>query len=262
MSDWPAAGEPRTHVVTGSAGGLGSAITALLEADGSTVIGVDIGDADVTCDLADPESRARGLAEAVERVGGELAGLVVCAGVGTHVSPPSVIARVNHFAAIATLEAFRPLLAQADDAACVVVGSNSASFAPPETPLINIFLGGDEEAAAAAADAEDGALVYAAAKRALTVATRRMSPKWADDGIRLNVVAPGPVDTPLLHGGLSHPTHGDAIRALPVPLGRWADRMEVARIIHLLLGPLTAFVHGSVWFMDGGTDALARPDSF
>jgi NAD(P)-dependent dehydrogenase (short-subunit alcohol dehydrogenase family) len=144
----------------------------------------------------------------------------------------------------------------------VVVGSNSAAFAPPETPLIDIFLEGDEEAAAAAADAEDGALVYAAAKRALTVATRRMSPEWAAEGIRLNVVAPGPVDTPLLQGGLAHPTHGDAIRALPVPLDRWADRMEVARIIHLLLGPLTSFVHGAVWFIDGGTDALARPDQF
>ncbi|MDX1510449.1 MAG: SDR family oxidoreductase [Nitriliruptorales bacterium] len=261
-ASWPPAAEPRTLVVTGSAGGVGSAVKELLEADGSRVIGVDIAGAEVACDLADPVARKEGLLEAAALAGDELGGLVVCAGVGTHVEPASVIARVNHFSAVDTLDAMRPLLAATEDAACVVVGSNSASFAPADAPLLELFLEGDEEAGAAAADAEDGALVYACAKRALTVAARRRAVEWAADGIRLNVVAPGPIDTPLLRGGLEHPVHGDAIRALPVPLDRWADRVEVARIVHLLLGPLTSFVHGAVWFIDGGTDALARPTQF
>lgn len=261
-STWPAAPGPRTYVVTGSAGGLGSAVVELLEADGSTVIGVDIAAADVRADLADPVARAEGLADVVARVGGRLDGLVVCAGVGTHVEPTSVIARVNLSAALDTLAALRPALAAGDDPACVVVGSNSASMVPADHELVTTFLDADEDTAAKAAEQEDGALVYPAAKRALTVAVRRMATDWAADGIRLNVVAPGPIETPLLAQGLEHPIHGDAIRALPVPLDRFADRVEVARIVHLLLGPLTAFVHGSVWYVDGGTDALVRPDAF
>ena len=62
--------------------------------------------------------------------------------------------------------------------------------------------------------------------------------------------------------GLGTPGAGEAIRGLPVPLGRWAEADEMAGVIEFLLGSGAAFMHGSIVYVDGGTDAMIRPDKF
>jgi NAD(P)-dependent dehydrogenase (short-subunit alcohol dehydrogenase family) len=74
-------------------------------------------------------------------------------------------------------------------------------------------------------------------------------------------VAPGPIDTPLLAGGLDDPVLGPLIEALPVPVGRRGTPVEIARAVEFLLDPANGFVHGSILFVDGGSDAMLRPDS-
>ena len=98
-------------------------------------------------------------------------------------------------------------------------------------------------------------------KLALTRAMRRRVGAWGRAGVRLNAVAPGPVDTPLLTGGLEDPVLGPLIEALPVPMGRRANPAEIAAAIGFLLDPANGYIHGSVLFVDGGSDALFRPDS-
>jgi len=66
----------------------------------------------------------------------------------------------------------------------------------------------------------------------------------------------------LLQGGLDHPTLGAAIRGFPIPLGGFGDPGRVAAAIAFLLGPDAAFCCGTVLFVDGGSDALLRPDAF
>jgi NAD(P)-dependent dehydrogenase (short-subunit alcohol dehydrogenase family) len=78
----------------------------------------------------------------------------------------------------------------------------------------------------------------------------------------LNAVAPGAVTTPLLQGGLEHPILGDAIRGFPIPTGGFGTPDDVAAAITFLLSPDAAFCCGSVLFVDGGSDALFRPDEF
>jgi nucleoside-diphosphate-sugar epimerase len=69
-----------TIVITGSAGGIGAATRRRLEADGHTVVGVDVRDAEVIADLSTPAGRAD-MAEAVgQRCDGALDGLVAGAG--------------------------------------------------------------------------------------------------------------------------------------------------------------------------------------
>ena len=52
---------------------------------------------------------------------------------------------------------------------------------------------------------------------------------------------------------------GLPIEALPIPLERRGEPDDIAAVIDFLVSPDAAFVHGSVLFVDGGTDALARP---
>jgi 3alpha-hydroxysteroid 3-dehydrogenase len=86
-----------TFAVTGSAGGLGSAIRARIEAEGHGVVGVDVAGAEVTADLSDPLGRASAWAGVADACRGDLAGVVACAGLGGTVKPPSLVARVNYF---------------------------------------------------------------------------------------------------------------------------------------------------------------------
>jgi 3alpha-hydroxysteroid 3-dehydrogenase len=247
--------------VTGSAGGIGGAIRARIEAEGHRVIGVDVRDAEIVVDLSSPDGRGAAI-DAVRAAAGErLDGLVVAAGIGGSTgAPSSLVGRINYFGAVVLLDGLRPLLERAEHAAAVAIASNSASVVPVEDPsLIDAFLAADEERAASLADGLDGELVYAQSKLALVRAIRRRAPEWGAVGVRLNAVAPGPVLTPLTEQALQHPLTGPAIREYPVPLGRWGEKDEIAAAAWFLLDT-PSWVHGTVLFVDGGTDALFNPE--
>jgi NAD(P)-dependent dehydrogenase (short-subunit alcohol dehydrogenase family) len=247
--------------VTGSAGGIGGAIRARIEAEGHAVIGVDVRDAEVQADLANAEGRAAAVDAVARAAGDALDGLVVAAGIGGSTgAPPSLVARVDYFGAVALLDGLRPLLERGERPAAVAIASNSATAAPMgEAALVDLLLADDEEGAAALADSLDGELVYAQSKLALARAVRRRAPDWGQAGVRLNAVAPGPVLTDLTRQALEHPVTGPLIRAYPIPLGRWGEPEEIAEAVWFLLGP-GSWVHGTVLFADGGTDALLNPD--
>ena len=103
---------------------------------------------------------------------------------------------------------------------------------------------------------------YAATKLALARWVRRHAPtsEWAGANIRLNAVAPGATQTPLLQEGLDHPVVGPLIEAFEVPIGRRGRPEEIAALVEFLLGPDARFFCGSVVFCDGGTDAMTRAD--
>jgi NAD(P)-dependent dehydrogenase (short-subunit alcohol dehydrogenase family) len=167
---------------------------------------------------------------------------------------------VNFFGALDVLDGMLPLLAEGEAPAAVAVSSNAASLTPAHADLLALLLDGDEEKASACAADLDGPTVYGTSKLALTRAVRRRAGAWGGAGVRLNAVAPGPVDTPLLAGGLEDPVLGPLIEALPVPLRRRASAAEIAAAIAFLLDPANGYIHGSVLFVDGGSDALLRPD--
>jgi NAD(P)-dependent dehydrogenase (short-subunit alcohol dehydrogenase family) len=250
--------------MSGSASGIGAATRARLEKAGNRVIGIDIRDAEVIADLATPGGRAAALESVRKAVGPRLDGLIACSGVGPTVQPWTTIVSLNYFGAQVLLEGLRDLLAAGKPSAAVAVSSNSSTIPGMDTPIVEACLAGNEEEARRLALTLDGSQTYGGSKLALARWVRRSapSPAWAGSGIRLNAVAPGAVQTPLLQEGLNDPQYGPAIRAFPVPLGGFGAPDQIAAAIEFLLGPNAAFVCGSVVFVDGGTDALIRPDAF
>jgi len=261
--DPPAAPERRrrTIAISGSASGIGLAVRERFERSGLKVIGVDLHDAEVVADLSTAGGRDAAVALTSELAGGQLDGLVACAGVGPHWRPFEAIAQVNYFGALAYIDGLLPALARGEAPAAVVISSNGATLTPKNQAFVDVLLTDDEAAAGAMAGTLDGATVYGMSKLALTIGLRRRTAAWAAAGVRLNAVAPGPVMTPLLEASLADKTLGPLVEALPVPMGRRATPPEIAGAVGFLLDPVNSFVHGSLLFVDGGSDALLRPDA-
>ena len=249
-----------TYCVTGSARGIGGAIRARIEAEGHTVIGVDLAGQEVVADLSSPDGRAGAIA-AIRALAGEvLDGLVVCAGLPPTFTPTETIAQVNYFAAVELLDALRPLLEVAESGTAVAISSNSLGTVPEaDEPLMGPLLAGDLDAAITAASALHGIQVYGMAKRALARAVRHRAPAWAEAGVRLNAVAPGAIQTALLQATLDDAEIGQFVEDFPIPVGRRGTVDDIAEAVWFVLE--ATFMVGSVMFVDGGSDALMRPDA-
>ena len=191
-----------------------------------------------------------------------LDGLVLSAGLAQG-NPLPRIASVNYFGAIDVLDGLLPALREGERSAVVALCSNSARMAPYEDhPYVQALLAHDEPGARRLIENEHGFLAYAGSKLALGIAVRRRAMAWGQAGVRLNAIAPGPVETPLLARSLEDPIAKKGLAALPNPLGRHAEPAEIAGLIAFLLGPEAGYVHGGIWYIDGGIDAALRPDKF
>jgi len=254
----------RTVVVTGSASGIGKALTALLRERGDRVIGVDLRDADVVADLSTDDGRAAMVDQVRDLTDGVVDAVVANAGL-VHYRPLTVA--VNHFGAVATLEGLRPLLA-ASPAPRASLTCSYASLLPVDDELVEACLAGDEAAALARAQAlvehNGGTRIYNSSKAALARWVRRTAPTaaWAGAGIPLNAVAPGLVETPMMADLFTTPEAREKIESLiPMPLHGHMDADVVARAHAWLVSVENSHMCGQVVFVDGGADVTRRGDS-
>ncbi|BBY33088.1 NAD-dependent epimerase [Mycolicibacter minnesotensis] len=258
------------YAVTGAASGMGRQASDKLRAAGHTVIGVDLHDAEVVADLSNPDGRAAAASQALARCGGRLDGAILAAGLGPKPGPDMArtIFEVNFRGVVDLLDAWRPALAAAERAKVVVIGSNSSTTIPavPRRTVSALLAGKTVRAVRTVKLLGPAApsMAYGASKIAVTRWARRqaVTPEWAGAGIRLNVLAPGAIQTPLLDELLAIPAQAKAVQAFPVPVGGFGDPAMLADWMLFMLSEAAEFLCGSVIFVDGGTDAYFRSDDW
>ena len=97
-----------------------------------------------------------------------------------------------------------------------------------------------------------GTIHSAAAKAGVMSMTQTLALEWARHNIRVNAIAPGPIESPGAAKQLwNSPQAVERIRQM-VPLGRWGRASEVADAVAFLVSPLAAYITGETLTVDGG----------
>ncbi|MCA1822704.1 MAG: SDR family NAD(P)-dependent oxidoreductase [Mycobacteriales bacterium] len=234
-------------VVTGCAGGVGSATVDLLHGKGWYVVGIDRSqpgeshscDEWLVVDLEDSAALQRAAAGIAQR-------------------HPAIAGLVNN-GAIQDLHSVAALeLASLTQVVAVNVGSAHILTRELATALRDAHGAIVNVASVHAVASTPNMAAYASSKGALVAYTRVTALELAPE-VRVNAVLPGAVDTPMLAAGLARrPQDGardEALAALAAraPLGRVARPVEVATVIEFLLdGERSSFITGQGLVVDGG----------
>jgi len=93
---------------------------------------------------------------------------------------------------------------------------------------------------------------YTASKGGVLEMSRELGVQFARQGIRVNALCPGPVNTPLLQELFAKDPERAARRLIHIPIGRFAEPEELAAAVAFLASDDSSFITGSTFLVDGG----------
>ena len=236
--------EGKTIIITGAASGIGQASARKAISEGARVIGVDLNDATmpdgvepIVGDVTSEETIARAVAES-----GEIHGLGTIAGISRSgvtidaIDPDEwdKVFTVNVKASWRWLVGALPAMRAGGGGSVVMVASQLA------------FGGGRFNAS------------YIASKGAIVSLVKTAGFELAPDNIRVNAVAPGAIDTPMLNGSMARAENPDKAREYSLnrhAMQRFGKAEEIANGVVYLLSDEASFNTGSVVTIDGGWTA-------
>src|SRR5450631_3235299 len=241
--------EGRVAVVTGGCSGIGLATVRRFAAEGATVvigdvddangprIAQDLGGAFVHCDVTSPEQ-----VEALFLATNETFGSVDIAFNNAGISPPEDdsilttdldawrrVQEVNLTSVYLCCKAALPYMLEQHAGSII----NTASFV-------------------AVMGAATSQISYSASKGGVLSMSRELGVQFARQGVRVNALCPGPVNTPLLQELYASDPESAARRLVHVPMGRFARAEEIAQGALFLASDESSFVTASTFLVDGG----------
>jgi NAD(P)-dependent dehydrogenase (short-subunit alcohol dehydrogenase family) len=234
--------EGKVCVITGAAGGIGTATAALFRSEGATVAGVDItedapGDLSLQVDVTQ-EDQVADMYARVREAFGRIDVLFNNAGIApgddvsaldTGVGAWDRVQEVNLKAVFLCCKHGIPHLLEAGGGSVI----NTASFV-------------------ALMGAATSQISYTASKGGVLALSRELGIEFARRGVRVNALCPGPVDTPLLRELFAKDHEQAARRLVHVPMGRFARAEEIAQGALFLASDEASYVTASTFLIDGG----------
>jgi NAD(P)-dependent dehydrogenase (short-subunit alcohol dehydrogenase family) len=241
----------RGIIVTGAARGIGRAVAEAFAAAGARVLAVDV----------DPavEAVVAGLEGSAGRHAARVCDLADLAGHGGLIDDVVALAgRFDHLAHVAAVLRRRADIDEVtEDDFDFQVGINlKASFflmRTAATALRSNEGGGSITAFTSQGwmtGGFGGSVVYAATKGGIVSMTRGMARTYAADGVRVNTVSPGGVDTPMMLGGLTDEALASFVAG--IPLGRLAEPAELAGTVVFLASDHARYITGATINVSGG----------
>jgi len=238
-----------TAIITGGCGGIGLATARRFAEEGARVVVVDVDDDGgeqaaqevggiyVRCDVTDAEQVEAMVAQAHSTYGS-----VDIAFNNAGISPPDDdsildtgleawrrVQEVNLTSVFLCCKAVLPYM-RAQGRGSII---NTASFV-------------------AVMGAATSQISYTASKGGVLAMSRELGVQFAREGIRVNALCPGPVDTPLLRELFAKDPERAARRLVHIPMGRFADATEIANAVLFLASDESSFVTASTFLVDGG----------
>jgi len=241
----------KVGVITGTASGIGAEAARLFQAEGAKVVGVDlsadaVGDLTIQADVTDEQQVEDMYARARDEFG---AVHVLFNNAG--ISPPddaSVLETsleawqrvqdVNLKSVFLCCKSGIPHLIEAGGGSVI----NTASFV-------------------AVMGAATSQISYTASKGAVLSLSRELGVEFARQGVRVNALCPGPVNTPLLQELFAKDPEKAARRLVHLPMGRFAEAREIANGALFLASDESSYVTAQAFLVDGGlSGAYVTPE--
>jgi NAD(P)-dependent dehydrogenase (short-subunit alcohol dehydrogenase family) len=231
----------KVAVITGSSGGIGGASMERFAEEGAIVVGVDVaGNADHAIDVTD-EDAVRDLYAAVREQHGRIDILFNNAGI----SPPDDVSVLD-----TDLEAWRRV--QDVNLTSVFLCCKHGIPHLLETGGGSVINTASFVAVLGAATSQ---ISYTASKGGVLTLSRELGIEFAKQGVRVNALCPGTVDTPLLQELYANDPEEAARRMIHVPMGRFAQPRELANAALFLASDESSYVTASTFLVDGGISA-------